>query len=136
MGRLGEDATGTPQEDPPMTDRELDALVAEKVMGWKEEFDGLNMRWTLDGERWAGDSGYVNGWSPSTRISHAWQVVEKMLPAIGHIYPAVDLETGELLHWCAVVETGDTSRQGVTADTAPRAICLAALKAVGEATDE
>jgi len=106
--------------------RELDALVAEKVFGYECDPFDYGPTCPVHGK----------GKNYSTDIAAAWQVVEKLMPTIGHIYPAVDLETGELLHWCAVVETGDTSRQGVTADTAPRAICLAALKAVGEATDE
>ena len=69
-------------------------------------------------------------------IREAWKVVQKLLPRIGHVYPAWDYETGKLMHWCAVVESDGTHmmrREGCVADTPSEALCLAALKAV-EAT--
>lgn len=65
--------------------RELDALVAEKVMGWRRH---PTDRWH-DGERELDRDHAVEGgggdyyhpdepWSPSTEIAAAWEVVEKM----------------------------------------------------------
>lgn len=55
--------------------RELDALVAEKVMGWEKDF-----------QCWKDESGRIRtieatsfgSFEPSTDISAAWEVVEKM----------------------------------------------------------
>ena len=66
--------------------RELDALVAERVMGWTYQHDGLvSMRW-YDA---AGNpiKGYGPGewgrsyreFAPSTDIAAAWLVVEKLI---------------------------------------------------------
>ena len=94
--------------------RELDALIAEKVMGWSKE----------QVETWP-----VSVPHYSSRIQDAWLVVAKF-PQVA-IYGPHDL-------W--LVRFSD--REGVSindiddpgrGDTAPLAICLAALKA-GEVT--
>ena len=58
---------------------ELDALVAEKVMGWTAVYlsDGVNT-WLDDG---VNTGRMISGdypWSPSTSIADAWEVVEKL----------------------------------------------------------
>lgn len=61
-----------------MTDRELDALVAEKVMGWSFEAASPTSR---DGDFWSDGENYVvavDEFHPSTDVNAAWQVVEKM----------------------------------------------------------
>src|SRR4030042_3346242 len=58
--------------------REMDALIAEKVMGWKISLIDLTY-----GGRWENiETGELMGgiqyWNPSENISAAWEVVEKM----------------------------------------------------------
>lgn len=121
-----------------MTNRELDALVAEKVMGWTEV---LSRR---DGGGFFGDVGGVNpNTQTTTRVpafSSTWAgtglVVEEM---IGREPPILfSLEYGTDGHdvngWLAVFtvlgfSTRFTHFSGNP--SAPRAVCLAALKAVG-----
>lgn len=119
-----------------MTDREIDALVAERVMGW------TNM--------WRAESGQVFGSDPeadcrheckahspenySTDIAAAWQVVEKIVgdqyswkfelkfisgrPAPGRI-------------WATFTRWKDGEQFEGWSNEAPKAICLAALKSLG-----
>jgi hypothetical protein len=123
--------------------RELDALVAEKVMGWNllccnHGVDGSHSCWfDTDGKRlhpkvhlkgWDTDSD-EDGFSPSTSIIDAWEVVERAGLVVGKT------DEGE---WMAVHSTLDRefeywfdAEEGVVASTAPLAICLAALRAVG-----
>lgn len=52
--------------------REMDTLVAEKVIGFVSNFqDGLVWR-TVNGR-------LLHHWSPSTDIATAWEVVEKLM---------------------------------------------------------
>lgn len=96
--------------------RELDALVAEKVMG-------LDVR----------QGGYAGGIGQHLRpysrdIGAAWEVVEK-LEGKGFSY---HIETGEPGMVDAFFDTDvDSPIFWAAAKTAPHAICLAALKAVG-----
>lgn len=123
--------------------RELDALVAEKVMGWMDG-DGVGLR-VADGE--VINSMDCRPWSPSTDIAAAWEVVEKMAARMRsdsrfnwsgphfkspHTYltslPEVVYPLGTE---CWYVETSSGVREWSCAATAEHAICLAALKAVG-----
>jgi hypothetical protein len=116
--------------------RELDALVAEKVMGWHSSEDGYF--WLrVDG----GFGGYVTEeppfsggraprFAPSTDITAAWQIVEHMHKRGFHIVLWFDdFGTGQ---WGARFPRGligrDRSDHG---HTAPLAICRAALAAIG-----
>lgn len=92
--------------------RELDALVAEKVMGYGPKNDPCH----------AGE------WSPSTSISAAWEVVENMKED-GDVF----IEWWQDDLWTVSNKPIGVRDNGVIleADTAPLAICLAALKAVG-----
>jgi len=112
--------------------RELDALVAEKVMGWKK------VKWLGDYD-WRdkdGEQPYtVRAWNPSTDIAAAWQVVEKIQERQGRdrfiIYLSSYWGTNSWVYKCEfIMETVNKSVDGF-ADTAPLAICLAALRAVG-----
>lgn len=159
--------------------RDLDALVAQRVMRWKRmtvyEYDQFNPRskhrdkeltgyWHPVGDSLLMDSQQLSraedcddyyspeeAWSPSTDIADAWEVVEK-----GLVESVVKLRDGrwfargaredgdiddpELV--CGFDMTGtlggyyeipiyEKSTSGAIADTAPHAIALAALKAVG-----
>lgn len=134
--------------------RELDALIAEKVMGWKRipvppdangHFAGEalmqtdpppNFRWNPLGKI------PFDTWVPhfSTDIAAAWQVVEKLV-AEGYCPALLYDDEG---HWglffdgVSQAEAQPESYVVFTtpawADTAPLAICLAALKAKGDST--
>lgn len=107
--------------------RELDALVAEKVMGWT----GIEND-NLDGTDWyagspPGSEGHAEVPAFSTDISAAWEVVEEVNRK--NVY-------GFRLHnpgngvWEA---SWNVLAEGMSA---PLAICLAALKAVGVEVSE
>jgi hypothetical protein len=117
--------------------RELDALVAEKVMG--EQVRGT---WIIDGVR---PDGIPNRQCPvehySSDIASAWEVVEKLADLgwcielkhypkgspqgpkwLVFLWREFDAGEGEIIREPAFQ---------LPADTAPLAICLAALKAAG-----
>lgn len=113
--------------------RGLDALVAEKVMGLTVQHcagyvapNGVDTTFI--------QLGYVKHASEmqttyvpyySTDISAAWEVVEKLAPKEDEFR----ITRYHLQEWSCVFEFFNQS--AVSADTAPMAICLAALKAVG-----
>lgn len=106
--------------------RALDKRIAEEVMGWRFNYGW----WTAqDGENvWI-----ANYWSPSTSIQAAWQVVEKM-GAEWHAVVRSPFQDGEP-YWAGFTTKGCTGWNGrpdhqASADTAPLAICRAALKAM------
>lgn len=102
--------------------RELDSLVAEKVMGWERDF-----------QFWKDESGRIRtieptsfgSFEPSTDITAAWEVVE----LIGKDY-GVEVYHEDGLSECAIhkAEIGVIAR--VEALTVPEAICKAAILAV------
>lgn len=109
--------------------RELDSLVAEKVMGWRKDSDG-------DWERPSKDA--IDGWYPdhlfpySTDIAAAWEVVEKLTAQFGDDFTIWSIWSREN-KIRARFNRGESRTYAAQADapTAPHAICLAALKAVG-----
>lgn len=110
--------------------RELDALVAEKVMGWTK----LEGRWARIFPGVEGDTICANldGSIPSysTDIAAAWQVVvEKFVNDGFRIHYDINYGVERRTGWSVVIN-------GIVyhefSNTAPLAICLAALKAVGE----
>lgn len=115
-----------------MTPREIDALVAEKVMGEKAVADEA----TWDSETWK-LNGPIFGPKPySTDMACAWLVMEKLhaynpfweCPAGNENFPGIDLSPTIPRGWHC--NFGDDTTHAY-ADTAPMAICKAALKAVG-----
>ena len=98
--------------------REMDALVAEKVMEWHM------VKWV----GWCNDNDILmhSVFFPSTDISAAWEVVEKLTmfsiagPIPGKPYFSV---------WVYIKGKGHTNTTG---ETAPLAICKAALISVME----
>ena len=128
-----------------MSDAELNAAVAEKVMGWKL-YDYEKGRYaktkadyvdayTNDGWGWEGRSGdeYAHQWSPSTDIAAAWGVVEKM-KADGWFFQLGDVI--ELPEWLSRFTSpffppgGPVQDASAMDKSAGRSICLAALAAV------
>lgn len=108
--------------------RELDALVAEKVMGFHRASDGWFRTETHPGGVITAAVGHIDLPHYSINISAAWEVVEKLL------------ETGSfsIYHYISAPESkwrAQFLRAGsahvAQAESAPRAICLAALKAFG-----
>jgi ABA sandwich protein len=150
--------------EPLKAGRELDALIAARVMGWTV-YEEYVMGWAshggsmmqlyqgpglprADGSLWS-----VEAFKPSTDIAAAWEVVGKIremrraaneLLAAGCI-DGDDTPSGEIYdHVAFVLELSPDCSQwevniydppsmyatGIKADTAPLAICLAALRAV------
>ncbi len=121
----------------------MDCMVAEKVMGChtKKNHKGLfdlvipggvnSVDWRRESMTWMGCPDY------STDIKAAWDVVEK----IKHLKPDGERERFFEMGWTADgwwVGWGVSAGIGgysfytsIIADTAPEAICLAALKSVG-----
>jgi hypothetical protein len=130
--------------------RELDARVAENVMGYKFVQEGSTL-WKEDAPfpflMYNEEFGYClyekyeDGWpfttfNPSTDISAAWEVVEKignnaewMLYRLGHTD-----EEGILKYNCTFLQVFSGFSPSAKGITAPEAICKAALLAVLEAT--
>jgi hypothetical protein len=133
--------------------RELDAVVAEKVMGWKRmsyhqtqptnkyymDRHELTSYWyDKDGREvfLAEPSDCIDcgsdfpAWSPSARIDHAWMVVDKLAARQIEIEvrSAYDICRDQMI-WRT--KTFSLRQVQAVADTAPHAICLAALEVVG-----
>lgn len=119
--------------------RELDAAIAEKVFGWKlyQYFDEAPFEREAstpedycraannDGWYWSGEGAEGEAWQfkPSTDIASAWSVVEKLNSA-PHYMPFYLKSEGMSEYIARFVDSEGE------ADSAPHAICLAALKAV------
>lgn len=106
-----------------MDNREIDKLIAEKVMGWFPLTDANRMNW------WAPSVEELPIWlklqknfRPSTDIKDAWLVVEKFE------YHKVENDAG--WYYCTLANHNTKFFDGDD-DKAPIAICKAALKAVG-----
>ena len=125
--------------------RELDAIIAEKVMGWHlvpvKELCAVLMPPEITGVIWDDDLIMKYQVPPySTDIAAAWQVVEKIADTQTHFHAQFVLQR-ELFGWgCgfrklnwsgAVNESVSPFIIHEHCQTAPHAICLAALKAVG-----
>lgn len=116
--------------------RELDVLVAEKVMGWtyKTFPEGAcpHIKHWYSGEQ------YMLMKPFSSDISAAWQVVEKLKERT-NLFPQVGwvrVHDNTYQHRCEIWMNDPSAHKhgwlaDEYADTAPLAICLATLKAVG-----
>jgi hypothetical protein len=114
--------------------REMDALIAEKVMGWTlgepHEIHGWMMHGMVTVRDWVGstnDAGitHIEKWSPSTDIAAAWEVVEKL----GDKFDELERGDGGEFWMCVVYPDGFIPCVA-RAETAPLAICRAALLAM------
>ena len=101
--------------------RELDALIAEKVMGFRKHHAHGYLR-NAPGE----EPHY------STNIADAWEVVERLVSTPGpngdHHSVQVDYSGGAVV----VIDENEDWQVSAIAGTVPLAICLAALKAVSQ----
>ena len=116
--------------------RELDALIAEKVMGHKcscgrEDLNNRANPYGIKGFCLVHGSTDIVGGNYSTNIADAWEVVEKLVSTPGpngdHHSVQVDYSGGAVV----VIDENEDWQVSAIADTAPLAICLAALKAKG-----
>lgn len=101
--------------------RELDILVANKVFGWEyDEF--LEMFYT---KHELGSVPRSSNFRPSTNIADAWKVLEKLIQL------GAEINVGFYKQWDCSIDYPIGCNWLVQAETAPLAICLAALKALG-----
>lgn len=113
----------------PKASRELDALIAEKVMG-------LVVRHPYGRfDPWFETTKAVSGLSPvppySTSIADAWLVVEKLVELATDVSIS-RYEDAVGFRWhCSYGYSAPDKGSIVGADTASLAICLAALRAMG-----
>lgn len=113
--------------------RELDALVAEKVMGWEavHEHDFRD-----GGKQWLGTRSDGAKMVPlphySTSIAAAWEVVAHLRSLASYVRWEL---RGDRHDYNCYFCLGRGVEWVEDIDTAPHAICLAALKAVGALSD-
>ena len=117
---------------------ELDALVAEKVMGWYSnelvwcDKGGSVGYWVSDEVRFR-EGGHWPAFHPSTDIKAAWEVVEnlKSLSGIGGWF-SIEVPSGDIVRAGFQSHLGHAGewRHRSNATSAPLAICRAALKTV------
>jgi hypothetical protein len=110
--------------------RELDALVAEKVMGWRKEATLPEYFFWKDVEN--GELKYhIDDWKPSTNIKYAWEVVEKLHDS-GFYFTIKSPPRGKSdSYWVCIDDFYGKKYYTAHGVTAPLTICLAALEAVG-----
>ncbi|TCJ98221.1 UNVERIFIED_ORG: hypothetical protein BDK47_1187 [Anoxybacillus amylolyticus] len=106
-----------------MDSRAIDRLVAEKVMGWVQGEYAKDKWYYKKNEQIQGMAKFINDWNPSTNIADAWQVVEK--------FEIVEINRIMDGYSCEITLFDPFRIRRGEAKTAPLAICLAALKAVG-----
>jgi len=125
-----------------LSGRELDAAVAERVMGWKWQEHGSGgtrrrLLWSPDGKcgcrRWENDGQEeILDDLPhySTDIAAAWEVVEWMHEFGVQMWAGYDSDGNPF----AAYNDGDCHPY-LSADTVPQAICRLALMAVSERSE-
>jgi hypothetical protein len=112
--------------------QELDALVAEKVMGWTNLFpvDTHAILGSRTGINARGNRHQLPSYS--TDIAAAWAVVEKLMMQDIWIAMCPYSFHAQPVGWFVEYFIDKDKKGGeIEAATAPLAICLAALKAVG-----
>lgn len=106
--------------------QKINNLVAEKVMNWKLEKLAFSDYWVGEQDGWF----LKQLWKPTTNIEDAWLVVEKL----ENSYLQVHIATLNMNEGYSV-QIYKPEQNGLNiikyADSAPLAICLAALKSVG-----
>lgn len=110
--------------------RELDALIAEKVMGLpvaRHQFDCGQMEYVRT------DKTFPNFLVPaySTSIVDAWAVVERLRDDQSSVFSMTYGSTVSAAFLLGTYEQANVRRGHAEATTATHAICLAALAAVG-----
>ncbi len=110
-----------------LTDRELDTLIAEKVMEWQRQ-DGYNYWMTFPAGGTFELHGLIATWSPSTNISDAMEVEDRIAElGLGNEY------IGALRDVTGADAMSFTWQQDwLIAHATPRQRCEAALAAIKE----
>lgn len=125
--------------------RELNELVAMKVMGWRK---GTTADGSVLDEFWIDpradhfygtDEGYTHrggdydfeDFNPSQNIKHAWEVVRKMSSFGESVFELSEGPEENCIACFAGANEAETWEHQAIGKTSPHAICLAALKAVG-----
>lgn len=111
------------------TDREIDALVAERVMGWHKGIISYFLVWASKyNELKRVDFNPTNNWNDM-------QLIVERMEKLG--FDTIHFWRSPLIEkWGAKFEiNGDDAATAVYANTLPRAVCEAALSAT-EATDD
>jgi hypothetical protein len=100
----------------------IDHLIAEKVMGyeWRQKPGTIGLFWDRDR-----NSAVVELPKYSTKISAAWQVIDKLIES------GAEVNVGFSDKWDCDIDYPIGCNWRKVGDTAPLAICLAALEAVG-----
>ena len=119
-----------------------DALVAEKVMGWKERLIGGAVKvWGVpadkdkspEGNRWEAQF-LVGVWKPSVSIAAVWLVVERMR-SLGYRIYISEFTDGFYIKFVAKGRNyDDTAWQEMQRKDVEASICRAALKAIADDT--
>lgn len=112
---------------------ELDAAIAEQVMGWtkSKEFWGFHRGYGRPSLPIWEPKCRCEDWTPSTDIAAAWAVVERV-NALGFTVKVMRENCAGVRYDCTTdTPLGDLC-VNVTADTAPLAICRAALAHVAK----
>lgn len=109
--------------------QELDRFMAERVMKWKVQVEhgivciasGPRIDWEV------GRIGH-SGWSPSTKIEHAFEVVEEMRTR-GFAFDSYSSGSKEVGHpWSDAIFLGTDARESHARELSlPHAICVAAM---------
>ena len=107
-----------------MTDKEINALIAEKVMGYEPDEKRYNFKHPKLG--WF----CIDDWCPCEDIAAAWEVVDR----IGWFFKLFSWEIQDGT-WFALFKDPKPHNNHIDYDclstSAPMAICLAALKTKG-----
>ena len=109
-----------------MTNQEIDALIAEKVMGWVRKGSGPSLWVGTDDEvKW-----WVKHWAPSEDMRQAMQVARHLLGEGFASFEVSYHDDGEHRGWSSYIGRIAGEHWG-WGDTPELAICKAALKAKG-----
>jgi hypothetical protein len=121
--------------------KEIDAQIAEMVMGWTwcpgEGQSGCDDSWMLYNSDGEGIDEYPAGWSPSTDIAAAFEVVDKIVGDQYRYVFRLEQLTGRMApgRWWAYFDK-DAEQFAGHGETAPLAICKAALAALSSVAVE
>lgn len=108
----------------------LDALIATKVMGWSPLEPGRTDAWTdTSGKIRSWENTSFESFRPSTDIRAAWEVVDQILKRGEYAFSLLSRDGAP--GWRVELQRQIDDVSGFEAETAPHAICLAALKARG-----
>lgn len=112
--------------------RELDSLIAEKVMGlhlskrrdeWGDGDSFFTQHFHEDGDQTIQPVKHY-----STAIADAWDVIEKL---ISGPFPNIAIARNGYGKWSVLESADDYAQELSESEAAPHAICLAALAAAG-----